>query len=722
MNSLLGFILLAQAKTTEAKVYFQKSIDQDSTRGEPFLGLGIASMRQGGRDEAIQSILIAATLEPQISIYQSYLGKAFYDERRFEMAFDALNGASTLDARDPTPHLYSGIFYNDLSRPAEAVRSFTKSIELNDNRAVYRSRFLLDGDRATRNVNLATAYNRLYLSEWGNYEALRSQMADPTNSSVHIFLAQTFLNLRGRTQAAGSEQLVARLLLPANANSFNSFNDYTTLFEQPRSYWTTIGQVGSFNGRSYSLIASGGTSRFAYGAIGTYSRTDGFRPYNDDTLSYQGIAQMKFALSPHSDFLFLYGHGEQNQGDHGTTLINFVNNTNLRQFTRSNRAEFGYHRQFRPGSDLLLYFSGQKLESVTDDPNFHSAASDPRFPLDYGLRSSKRNPDLDFQATHLFKTGPFLFRYGFDIFEGRARDRRTEPCCLPAFDFDVGESLELLKIRYKNAYVHSDYQIHPRLILTGAVHYDWSNNTNLDLNPSIYFSQPVSHWDPQAGFFYMPFNSTALRFAFIRSFQTHTFERLAPTNIHGFVIAQNDPALSRNTGYSFGWDQRMYESAFFRGSAFYRDRDTPVLDPDQNFAPSTTINHFHGADLVWDQMLGDRVSVVPQYSVIHAEDVNSTRHEHDAGLRLFLISPRRIWLSIGENYVHQSGILNGTIVRANFFTTDLNASYELPRKLGLISFGVTNLFDHKFALLVDPLALDPRVPRRQFTGTIRFNM
>ncbi len=720
MNSLFGFILLSQAKTREAEVYLQKSIALDSTRGEPHLGLGIAYMRQGKREEATQSILIASTLEPQISIYQSYLGKAFYDDRRFEMAFDALKAASTLDDKDPTPYLYSGIFYNDLSRPAEAVRSFTRSIELNDNRAVYRSRFLLDADRATRNVNLANAYNRLYLSEWGNFEAVRSQLADPTNSSTHIFLAQTFLNLRGRTQAAGSEQLVARLLLPVNANSFNSFNDYTTLFEEPRSFWTVQGQYGSFNSRTGTLIASGGTARFAYGAIGTYFRTDGFRPQNDDTLSYTGIAQMKFALSPHSDFLFLYSHVEGKDGDHGTTLINFDNNIHLRQFTRSNRAEFGYHREFRPGSDLLVYFSGQKIESVTDDPYF--------FPnlfgagLQGGLRSARRNPDLDLQASHLFKTGPLQLRYGGDVFEGRARDRRTIPCCLPQFDSDLGETVELRKVRFKNAYVHGDYLVHPRLVLTGALHYDWSSDNNLDKAPEL-ARQPITKWNPQAGVVYMPFTSTSLRFAFIQSLQTHIFERLAPTNINGFVIAQNDPMLSENRSYSFGWDQRVYGSAFFRGSAFYRDRDTPVLVlGDQGYVPTTTLNHFHGADLVWNQLLGDHVSLVPQYSVIHAEDVNSTRHEHDAGLRLFVISPKRIWFSIGENYVHQSGILGGTNVRADFFTTDLNASYELPRKLGLITFGVTNLFDRRFALLVDPLALDPRVPSRQISGTLRFNM
>jgi len=720
LNSLVGFILLAQAKTKESKTYFEKSISQDGTRGEPHLGLGIASMRQGRSLEATQSFLIASTLEPQISLYQSYLGKSFYDLRRFEMALDALSNAATLDQKDPTPHLYSGIFYNDLSRPAKAVREFSRSIELNNNRAVYRSRFLLDQDSATRNVNLATAYNRLYLSEWGNYEALKSQMADPANSSTHIFLAQTFLNLRGRTQAAGSEQLLARMLLPVNANSFNSFNDYTTLFEAPQAKWTIAGQVGSFDTYGSTLIASGGTSRFAYGMVGSYSQTDGFRPKNDDRLSFDGIAQFKLALTPHSDLLFLYSHGQQNAGDIAPALIGLENNEYRRQGTRRNRAEIGYHLQLRPGSDFMVYFSGEKFETVADNdhyfPNLFGAG------LQGGLRSSRRNPDLDLQESHIVKIGSLALRYGLDIFEGRARDRRTIPCCLPQFDTDFGETIEVQDVKYRNAFLHADYTLHPRLVLTGALHYDWSNDNNFDNAPEEP-SKSLSKWSPQAGIFYSPFDSTTLRFAYIQSMQTHTRERLAPTNIQGFVITQNDPRLSQNTSYSFGWDQRFGRSAFFRGSAFYRDRITPVLaEGDLGFVPSTTINHFHGADLVWNQLLGENWSLVPQYSVIRSEDVNSIRHEHDAALRLFYISPRRFWIGATENYIRQGGVLGTSRVHANFGTTDLSASYELPRKRGVISFSVINLFDHRFAILVDPYALDPRVPRRQFLGTIRFNL
>jgi tetratricopeptide (TPR) repeat protein len=721
LNSLLGFVLLAQAKTGEARIFFEKSIAQDGTRGEPHLGLGIASMRRGQTTDATQSILIASTLEPQLAIYQSYLAKAFYDLRRFDMAFEALGNATALDPKDPTPHLYAGIFHNDLSRPANAVRELTKSIELNNNRAVYRSRFLLDEDLATRNVNLATAYNRLYLSEWGNYEAVKSQISDAANSSTHIFLGQTFLNLRGRTQAAGSELLLARLLLPVNANSFNAFNDYTTLFEMPRLNWTLQGQVGSFNRTGAAIIASGGSRRFAYGLQGTYNKTDGFRPVNDDRLSFDGIAQFKFALTPHSDMLVLYSHGQQNAGDIAPGTIGTKNNKDLRVFDRRNRAEIGYHVQVRPGSDVIAYFSGEKFENVSDDPRFFNRLYGEYYL--FGLRSESRKPDLNLQLTHLYKVGPLMLRYGIDMFEGRIRNRRTEPCCLPLFDQNYGEAVERQDISFRSEYVHADYSIGKKLVLTGAVRHDWASDNNLDNDPEKDPSIPIDKWNPQAGFFYTPFDSTSLRFAFIRSMQTNTRDRILPTNIHGFVIGQNDPVLSQNESYSFGYDQRIGRSSFFRGSAFYRDRDTPILkETDTGYIPSTALHHFHGADLVWNQILGDRWSLVPMYAIDRAEDAGGIRHENYASTKLFYISPKRFWLSLGENWIRQTGDRGGSKVRSNFATTDFNAAYELPRKIGLISFEIINMWDHPFTLLIDPLSIDQRVPRRQMTLSIKFNL
>ena len=63
--------------------------------------------------------------------------------------------AKELDPLDPTAYLYDAIRLQTINRPVEALRQLDKSIELNDNRAVYRCRLLLDSDRAARGASLA---------------------------------------------------------------------------------------------------------------------------------------------------------------------------------------------------------------------------------------------------------------------------------------------------------------------------------------------------------------------------------------------------------------------------------------------------------------------------------------------------------------------------------------------------------------------------------------
>ena len=60
--------------------------------------------------------------------------------------------AKELDPNDPTPWFYDAIRLQTENRPVEALRNIERSIELNDNRAVYRSRLLLDrGSGSPRN-------------------------------------------------------------------------------------------------------------------------------------------------------------------------------------------------------------------------------------------------------------------------------------------------------------------------------------------------------------------------------------------------------------------------------------------------------------------------------------------------------------------------------------------------------------------------------------------
>src|SRR5439155_23984481 len=96
--------------------------------------------------------------EPTRSLVRSYAGKAFSDAGNGLLARKELALAKKLDPNDPTPWLYSALENYQENRVNEAVRDLEHSIELNDNRAVYRSRLLLDQDRAVRGANLAAIY------------------------------------------------------------------------------------------------------------------------------------------------------------------------------------------------------------------------------------------------------------------------------------------------------------------------------------------------------------------------------------------------------------------------------------------------------------------------------------------------------------------------------------------------------------------------------------
>ena len=126
-----------------------------------------------------------------------------------------------------------------------------KSIELNDNRAVYRSRQLLDSDRATRGANLAQIYDDLGFEQLGLNQGYDSLTLAPDNSSAHRFLSDAYIGVPRREIARVSELLQAQMLQDININPVQpslaetnlsllsrggpfipGLNEYTPLFER----------------------------------------------------------------------------------------------------------------------------------------------------------------------------------------------------------------------------------------------------------------------------------------------------------------------------------------------------------------------------------------------------------------------------------------------------------------------------------------------------------
>ena len=328
-HALRGFLLSAENNINGAKDSFEKAIALDSALGNAWLGRGLCAIRQGHAEAGRRDLQVAAALEPNRSIFHSYLGKAFSSLGEESRARKELDRAKALDPLDPTPWIYSAIENRQDSRINEAVRDLEKSIDLNDNRLVYRSRFLLDQDRAVRSANLAAIYQDDGMFDLSVREASRGVNDDYSNASSHLFLANSYNALRDPTRINlryetpwFNELLLANLLAPVGGGPLSQFvseQEYSKMFEANRlgisstsTYLSTgelreiASQWGIYGNVSYSF-----DTEFQY--------NNGYRPNNEITRS-ESYAQAKVQVTPQDSIFFQTKYQDTRQEDLASAL------------------------------------------------------------------------------------------------------------------------------------------------------------------------------------------------------------------------------------------------------------------------------------------------------------------------------------------------------------------------------------------------------------------
>src|SRR4029079_13333753 len=218
-NTVLGYAALARTDTKGAKVAFERAISLEPGSPLARLGLGLARIREGHLAEGRHEIEIAAALNPEDPILRSYLGKAYFDEKRDDLAAREFERAKQLDPLDPTPWFYQAIAEQTINRPIEALEDLQGSIDRSGNRAVYRSRLLVDDDLAARGAKLSRVYEDLGFEQLALLEGWKSLDADPVNHSAHRLLSDNYLALPSHQIARDSELLQSQLLQPLNINA-----------------------------------------------------------------------------------------------------------------------------------------------------------------------------------------------------------------------------------------------------------------------------------------------------------------------------------------------------------------------------------------------------------------------------------------------------------------------------------------------------------------------
>jgi tetratricopeptide (TPR) repeat protein len=378
-HALHGFVLSARSQITAAQEAFRRAVALDGALGNGWLGLGLTKIKQGSLAEGRADLQTAATVEPLMSVFHSYLGKALSVEGRPDDAAKDLTLAKQLDMNDPTPWLYSAIENQLRNRTNKAIEELQKSIELNDNRRVYRSEFLLDQDRAVRGANLARIYLNNGMDAVAVREAARAVDSDYTNASAHLFLANAFNTLRDPKRISlryetpwFNELLLANLLSPVGGGPLSQYvsqQEYSKLLEADgiggslAHEWRENGEIRS----AASLFGNYGNLSFGI----DYSMRDdhGTRPNNEAALQ-EIYAQVKWQPTPDDIIYFLGKWARQESGDNFDTFNNqaLAQDVFFEEDQRPGLLLAGWNHKWAPGSHTLFLAGRLAAEQRLSDP------------------------------------------------------------------------------------------------------------------------------------------------------------------------------------------------------------------------------------------------------------------------------------------------------------------------------------------------------------------
>ena len=227
------------------------------------------------------------------------------------------------------------------NRPVEALRDTDRSISLNNNRAPFRSKLLLDEDLAARGASLARAYRDLGFEQSAVIEGYKALSTDASSSAAHRFLAELYSSLPRYEIARVSELLQSQLLqgqsiapvspqlgdinfvpLQATGPARSSTAELTPLFERNRLALQGVLASGNQDTFADELLFSGIRGPISFALSQSHYETSGFR-VNDDVTQNTHAASLQSQLTPTSSFQVEYKNKESETGDIGVKLHRF---------------------------------------------------------------------------------------------------------------------------------------------------------------------------------------------------------------------------------------------------------------------------------------------------------------------------------------------------------------------------------------------------------------
>jgi tetratricopeptide (TPR) repeat protein len=722
---ILGFIHLIRLDFDGARQTFKRAIDLDVTDTPlPRLGLGLLEIRQGHLAEGRRQLEIAANLDPGNAMIRSYLGKAYYEEKRDEEAATQFALAKQFDELDPTAWFYSAILQQSVNRPIEALDELQTAIDLNDKRAVYRSRYLLDQDEGTRIDRLGRIYAAMGFTELAKAEAYKSLQFSASNYSAHRLLADIPHSIKTKR----SETLQSQLLQPLNryplkpilaspwfymdsaGPAVGGFSEYAPFFTSSNGLDLKInGRRGIHDEIGNDLLLSGLHDRIAFSVGKSHYETEGWRE-NNDIESDRYAAFLQVALTSSTSLQWDYLQEDIESGDRSLYFEPDDFSKSLRNDQKSSIRRVGLHHEFSSNGHLIASAIDQDLRITTfrdiESDLFNLSTPEGDFPA-YQTRLLNRTLDseshsLEFQLIQPFHDHTFIIGAG-RFSEDRALTTSElwtvylllpdPPHILPYQSGTQPPATLDIDPRFENSYLYSQFTLPARINLTlGVAHNEFDD---------IFVT--TDQTDRKFGLTWEAWENWTFRTAYIESLVSPSsmLQTIEPTQVAGFNQLSSFTPGSEVKKLGLGIDAKIGSSFTIRAELLRTDFRQPkptISTAGENSLTYNSVNSEYSlAYLHWLATKRLGMYIAYQKEVIEQSHTSPETNTINVGrLGIHYHWPSGFYLKATGDYVDQERDLNDANLQSHFWNINALVGYRFPKRYGQFNLYVTNLFNKEY--------------------------
>jgi hypothetical protein len=608
----------------------------------------------------------------------------------------------------------------------EALRDIEASIERNDNRLPFRSRELLNSDRAARGTSLARIYGDLGLDQLAVDEAARSLALDPASPSAHRFLADTYATQRRNEIGRVSELLQAQLFQDININPVQpslsvtgldifsggpfriGLNEYTPLFERNRAQLNLTGQVGNNNTWANEAVVSGVYDWFSISGGQFYYTSDGFRRNADITNSVYNLFTQA-ALSPQVNVQAEFLSRDTNSGDRTMNFEPDQYKQDLRLENNEQTARLGARLSPGPNTHVLTSL-------IYSNVDFNQTERTPAFVQNNVSRNDNEGFQYENQLTHLYRNLSFIAGYGLYNINSDFNKQKHD------------------NISGANFYSYNNLQLFDDAIMTVGLSVDRYSSDTQD--------EKLTNVNPKIGLQWNIFDGVQLTGAVFRTLKRDFVANrtIEPTQVAGFDQFYDDYNGTDAWNYAAGLNARLTRSVYVGSETVIRRLDVPQSS---------------SKDWEWDEdHYRGYVHWTPIDSLVLSSEVLFDTFESGGRPPSQRLNPvpnevNTLTVPLGLRYFSPLGFIAGTTINlvhqrveeidvngptqnidsrnSNFFTLDALLGYRLPERRGIILLEGINLlnkdFDYQDDNFQSPLTgngkfLSPFIPERTILFTV----